>query len=145
YSTFAIPALSGFSGSSQENWVDSYIDLAEYQGQKIRLKFRFGANEGGAPTTPYAGWYVDDIELMDMYKYATKTCITSPNTNECTSIHEVIIDTDGSVATKDEGQSYFNMVIQPNPAGDYAVIKTELPVAQRVDISIHSIDGKEVS
>lgn len=145
YSTLAIPALYGFTGSTQGQWKDSYVDLSAYKGSNIKLKFRFGASDGGAPTTGIPGWLVDDIELMELFKYATKTCITSPNNNVCTDIQEVIVDTDGSVSTKDESIEYFKMSILPNPAGDYAVIKTEIPVAQHVEVKIHTADGKVVS
>jgi extracellular elastinolytic metalloproteinase len=144
YGTLALPSLYGFTGSSDGKWVDSYIDLSEYKGKNLNVKFRFGASDGGAPTTPFAGWYVDDIELMDLYIYDTKTCISSPNNQVCTEIQEIIVDSDGTVNTKNEQVDYFNMVLQPNPAADYVTIRTDLPVAQKVDIIVHNIDGKEM-
>ncbi|MFZ1703979.1 MAG: M36 family metallopeptidase [Saprospiraceae bacterium] len=145
YGTFALPSLSGFTGSSNGEWVDSYIDLSDHQGQNINLKFRFGANESIAPSTANAGWYVDDIELMDLYIYDTKTCISSTNNEICTEIQEIIVDSDGTVNTKDASFDYFNMILQPNPTSDYVVIKTDLPQAQKVEIVVHTLDGKEVA
>src|SRR5690606_19152653 len=77
YGTLAIPALRGWTGSSNGEWIDSYLDLREYVGKTVRFKFRFGANEMTAPTTPNPGWYIDDFELMDLFKYQTKACISS--------------------------------------------------------------------
>ncbi|MBK6783944.1 MAG: M36 family metallopeptidase [Saprospiraceae bacterium] len=145
YGTLAIPSLNGFSGSSNGKWVDSYIDLNEYKGKNIKMKFRFGANGTIAPSTLYAGWHVDDIELMDLYIYDTKACISSPNNEVCTEIQEIIVDSDGIVKTKNEEIDYFNMGLYPNPAGDYFVVKADLPVGQWVDIIIHSIDGQQVA
>jgi len=144
YSTLAIPSLFGFTGSSNGQWIDSYIDLSEYKGKKIKVKFRFGASEAGAPTTEYAGWHVDDIELMDLFIYDTKTCISSPNNQVCTDIQEIIVDSDGTVNSSDEAIDHFNLSLMPNPASDYLVIRTELPVTQNADISIYGTDGKEV-
>lgn len=145
YATLAIPSLYGFTGSSNQQWIDSYIDLSDYKGKKIRVKFRFGASEAGAPTTEYAGWHVDDIELMDLFIYDTKTCISSPNNEVCTDIQEIIVDSDGTVSNKDESIDYFNMLLQPNPAADFVTIRTELPSPQFVEIIVHGADGKEVS
>jgi extracellular elastinolytic metalloproteinase len=145
YGTLAIPALNGFSGSTDGKWVDSYIDLNEWKGKNIKLKFRFGANATIAPSTLYAGWHVDDIELMDLYIYDTKACISSPNNEVCTEIQEIIVDSDGIVNSSDQETDYFNMSLSPNPAADYVVVKAELPYGQWVDITVHSLDGKEVS
>jgi uncharacterized repeat protein (TIGR01451 family) len=145
YGTLAIPALFGFSGSSEGKWVDSYIDLSDYRGKNIKLKFRFGTNATIAPTTENAGWHVDDIELMDLFIYDTKACISSPNNQVCAEIEEVIVDSDGIVNAQDETFDYFNMSLVPNPASDYVVVRTDLPIAQKVDISVFSLDGREIS
>jgi alpha-L-arabinofuranosidase len=82
---------------------------------------------------------------MDLYIYDTKACISSPNNEVCTEIQEIIVDSDGIVKTKNEEIDYFNMGLYPNPAGDYFVVKADLPVGQWVDIIIHSIDGQQVA
>jgi len=41
------------------DWSTAVFDLADYNGQTVRLRFRFGSDQGGNDE----GWYVDDITL----------------------------------------------------------------------------------
>lgn len=49
-------------GSADPNdWVHETVDLAEYLGQKVRIRFRLFSDEFLA----FDGWYIDDIRLSD--------------------------------------------------------------------------------
>jgi len=145
YGTLAIPALRGWTGSSNGVWIDSYIDLREYVGKSVRFKFRFGANETTAPSTPNPGWYIDDFELMDLFKYQTRACITSDGSDPiCTDVMETIINSDGMVNATDERFDHFQLQIFPNPAQDYIIMRAISPIAQDVNVSITSIDGRSI-
>ncbi|MBV6652767.1 MAG: M36 family metallopeptidase, partial [Mameliella sp.] len=74
YGTLVIPFLDVFSGDS-EGWIDTYIDLTDYAGQDINFRFRFGSNEGGVPSGVNVGWFVDNIEIMDMINYNSEACV----------------------------------------------------------------------
>ncbi len=50
-------AFSGNNGSFQQ----TLVNLSEYAGQSILLRFRFGSDDNTAPTG--GGWWVDDIVL----------------------------------------------------------------------------------
>ncbi len=58
YYTAAVPALSmepGWTGSNGTNWNFSVIDITEYAGQQVRLRFNYGTV--GNSSNP--GWEVD--------------------------------------------------------------------------------------
>ena len=52
----------GFGGPADgvPSWQPEIIDLTEYIGHSVRLRFHFGSDNN----TPAPGWYVDDLELL---------------------------------------------------------------------------------
>ncbi|MEN0007009.1 MAG: M36 family metallopeptidase, partial [Bacteroidota bacterium] len=81
YSAFAIPFLDGFTGTQNE-WIDTYIDLSDYVGQDIQFRFRFGSDAQVGSN----GWYVDDIEIMDVFNYNGEACVTADQGNQACAI-----------------------------------------------------------
>jgi hypothetical protein len=45
--------------SGEFGWQTSRVDLAEWAGQMVRLRFRFGSDAGGGAE----GWFIDDLRL----------------------------------------------------------------------------------
>lgn len=61
-----------------EEWVATYVDLSEYAGQEVNFRFRFVAEEALQQNEEATeGWYIDDIEVLDVLNYATEACLTS--------------------------------------------------------------------
>jgi len=54
-----IPA-EGLTGTS-DGWIEANVDLSEYAGQTIRLRFRYQTDR----STTLDGWFVDDLTLSD--------------------------------------------------------------------------------
>ena len=53
------PAFTG----QQATFVNTIVNLSQYAGQSVKIRFRFGSDDNtSAPTAP-AGWWVDDITL----------------------------------------------------------------------------------
>ncbi|MDF1695096.1 MAG: M36 family metallopeptidase [Saprospiraceae bacterium] len=145
YSTFAIPELEGFSGSSNDEWVDSYIDLSEYIGQEIVVRFRFGTNETGGTNAAFPGWYVDDLEMLDLKTYESFACISSENSSEtqCTPPVNIIVESDGILGTEEELDG-FDISVAPNPASDYVSIGLSAEQTTPIQLMLTSIDGRIV-
>lgn len=60
----ATTLLSGrraWSGSSNNKWVKTKVNLAPYANQNLKIRFRFTSDVG----TQLEGWYVDDITIRD--------------------------------------------------------------------------------
>ncbi|MGB3078895.1 MAG: M36 family metallopeptidase [Saprospiraceae bacterium] len=138
YGTFAIPDLFAFSGKSSPTpaMIPVYIDLRDYIGQQVKIRYRFGtdANISGD------GWYVDDVETMDAVIYNAQACLSSDQTNAmCTEAPErgTIVDTSIPNATNDSHDNAA-LGLMPNPAGD--LIQLVLTAAKSDDAMIHVFD-----
>lgn len=138
YATFVLPNLEAFSGNSN-GWVGSYIDLSSYIGKTIKsVRFRYGSDDN----KPGMGWYVDDLEYLDLKNYNTEACVTSNSGDmECTKASEegTIIESHVT-ATHDlvEGK----MEIYPNPASGFINFSLQSQFNGKHQVEIVSLDGK---
>lgn len=116
YTTFAIPNLSGFSGTSN-TWAQSYFDLGAYKGEDILLRFRCGTNNTG-PTQKVGTWYVDDVELIDLLAYDGEACVSSGNgDNVCAKAPGGGVAVGFvTVSASESPNDAFDIQVQPNPA-----------------------------
>ena len=71
----------GFWGQS-EGYLTSYIDLNDYLNSNFRMRFRFVSNQEFDPDNVTEGWYVDDIEVIDMVNYNSQVCVTTAQGDE---------------------------------------------------------------
>lgn len=143
YSTFAIPFLSGFSGNSN-GWKQSYFDLSAYAGKTITFRFRFGSDTNTAPTD--GAWYIDDVEMMDLFHYTGEACITDAGGDQaCASAPEYgVIVEPVTVGTNEPAKELISMLVQPNPADDMLHISFGQALEGQVMASLLSADGRVV-
>ena len=144
FSTFAIPALNGFSGSTDRKWVDTYLDLNNYRGQNIKVRFRFGnegelVSEGEDP-----GWFIDEIELMDLNTYTSAACVSSDQDPEerCTKIQTTVINSTSTTSTNTETLPDA-IEVYPNPVSDLLTISSNGSIIGT--LILRSADGRIVS
>ncbi len=140
YGTFAIPFLNGFSGNSN-GWVQSYIDLSDYAGQSVTVRYRFGSdtNTGGD------GWVVDDTELVDLFNYDGEVCVTSDQGDQiCTRAPEfgVIMNPSTIISTKDPAANAFALTVQPNPSSDLLFVMPGESLEGETRILLIGMDGR---
>jgi uncharacterized repeat protein (TIGR01451 family) len=147
YATLAVPALSGFTGYSGEEWTDSYVDLSEYIGKTVSFQFRFATDATIAPDADFTGWIIDDFELLDIFKYSSQACISAEDgqgEETCTQAIETVINSDGTVSTEDSNNDYFGVTLTPNPAEDYVIISASSPYNVTANVEITNIDGRVI-
>ena len=90
--TFAIPELFVFTGDSGD-WITSYVDLSDYLGKEILIRFRFGCDDSSRPSGENKGWYVDDFEILDLQSYVgDETCVTAQEGDEACDQSTTIIE-----------------------------------------------------
>lgn len=144
YSTFAIPNLKGFSGSSDDLWVDSYVDLSDYKGETISLQFRFGSNATIAADGDNPGWFVDDIEIFDLESFASVACINSDQGDEeqCSNELEFIINSNGAVGIDDKRFEHLSIGVAPNPTQDYFTVRINSHKNENLILELSSAEGK---
>ena len=145
FTTFAIPALQAFSGRTGENdYVDSYIDLSDFIGQTISLRFRFGTNSGTGATAndevfpADGGWFIDDIDLIDLVLDKTTACISTSDDEACTLENVSVLDPQIITSTEDLTIIGERLSIYPNPAGDF--INIDITSKQNQDAILDIVD-----
>lgn len=143
YATFAIPFLYGFSGNSN-GWKQSYFDLSDFAGKNITFRFRFGSDLADAPVN--GAWYIDEVEVMDLFNYAGEACITADGGDQaCASAPEYgVIVQPVMVGTEEPNQTLLSMLVQPNPADDMLNISLGQALEGQVVITLVAADGRTV-
>jgi extracellular elastinolytic metalloproteinase len=158
YVTLAIPSLDAFSGNSGGTWsgtnvnsgpwVDSYIDLSEYIGQSVVFKFRFGSDTSVKALGDVTGWFIDDFELIDIYKYNTSACIIADNGSgerSCTQTLQTLVNTDRDISSAENiYEDVMNFKLSPNPAEDYMIFSASSIKGVQAKISIISPEGRVI-
>lgn len=143
YSTFAIPALEGFSGNS-ETFIDSYVDLSEYKDQDISIRFKFGTDVTTNTFAPDNGWFVDDIDLIDLLEYQTQACIAGDGESGCSAMKKSFVEASIITSNEDIAIQGVELSLNPNPAGDYTAVSIRSDRSFNGQLSVTSMDGRLV-
>jgi extracellular elastinolytic metalloproteinase len=146
YGTLAIPNLGSFSGDS-EGWIPTYVDLSEYIDQEIRIRWRFGSNLDGVGTGANPGWFVDNVELMDLFNYNNETCVSSDQgDNACTTADEsgTIVES-GILNNTTEELDENRIAVFPNPANNMVNVAIQMTNRGDATLSLVSMDGRIMS
>lgn len=148
YQTFVIPFLSAYSGESDlgntGDFTATYVDLSEYLGENLRFRFRFGADAdvGGI------GWFVDDVEVMDMRNYDGQACLTSDDGDDVCAIGiargTIVGSEEAANSTKDLFNTNMEVKVFPNPASDMLNLHIKNDKALDAAVRIVTVDGKEM-
>ncbi|MEO1259701.1 MAG: M36 family metallopeptidase [Bacteroidota bacterium] len=145
YGTFVVPNLQAFSGNSGDEFIPVYVDLSDWAGQAIHLRYRYGSD--AANGTNNGGWIVDDIEYQDLLAYNGEVCVTTDEgDNVCTIAPE-----EGTIVDSREVNNTFeelkdlSISTYPNPVNDLLNIAVESDRQQDIEFSLMTIDGKIVS
>lgn len=144
YETFAIPFLNGFSGNSN-GWKQSYFDLSAFLGKTITFRFRFGSDAAQAPVN--GAWYIDEVEVVDLFNYTGEACVTDASAAEACAIapeYGIIVEPTTGVATDEPNQLDLAMLVQPNPANDVLHISLGKALDGPVVVTLTAADGRTV-
>ena len=154
YTTFAIPGHFAFSGKN-DDYIDSWIDLSEYKNQTVSVRFRFGTNNitpGITPAadndetfTPDSGWFIDDLDIIDLVTLESQACISTTSDQVCTPFATTIINNAIVSGTEDFSIEGVEITVFPNPAQDYFIMKVISEKAFDANMSLLSIDGQVIS
>ena len=145
-STLSVPALRAYSGSSGGEWLDTYIDLRSYLGEELLVRFRFGSNGSGAPNAFNPGWYVDDIEFLDLVNYNGEACVSSLLGDQaCTRAPYLGTVVESAIVSAAKSRDRELAVkLFPNPARDVLNVMLELEAPSQVTIGLAGIDGRHI-
>ncbi|MBI1225278.1 MAG: T9SS type A sorting domain-containing protein [Bacteroidetes bacterium] len=141
YGTFITPNLYAWSGTTNGEFIPTYVDLRDWLGQDLVFRFRFGTDDN---TEGPLGWVVDDIEFMDLLSYNGEACVTTgQGDNKCTIAPEegTIVESQFFSSTV-EKIGDMTMNVFPNPAKDVLNIALTTESQKDVSLSLLTIDGK---
>ena len=148
YTTFATVDLEAFSGSNGE-FEASYVDLSSFMGERVTIRFRFGSLEyvnENIPNKVYDGWFIDDVEFLDLQRYQSEACATSAQGDNVCAMAEAggtVVEIGGlntSVQNLEELGLQFEVF--PNPAGDYLNISLRNEIAREGVLSLYNVSGQ---
>lgn len=141
FSLFAVPRIKAWHGESN-GWVHTVVDLSEYAGKEVFVRFRFASdgNTGGL------GWFIDDIELVELFNYNAEVCISSTDGDIGCAIAEragtiVASDITSSISDTERPRS-FAMNVFPNPANNRFMVDIVSETAQRAELSVANASGQ---
>ena len=140
YFAIPLPELRAFYGDSK-TFIPTYVDLNELNNQEINLQFRFGSNDNRNAT----GWFIDDIEIMDMFNYNSEACVSADGLETvCAEALEkgTIVEPQFTIPNRDVNTIPLKLEVFPNPAADLVYCTINLPKANEVRVKIVSLDGR---
>lgn len=142
---FGLSYPFGYTGlSSQEKKMDpTYIDLSEFIGEKVKIRYRFYTDDEFSGD----GWYVDDIEITDALFYNSEVCSISDQSEQyCSSAPErgTFVESQIPTATEEDHSSAV-FAIMPNPADDLIRVVMSSPKNENAIVSIYNLTGQMVS
>ncbi len=142
FTLFAIPRIKAWHGKS-DGFVQTVIDLSEYAGKEVLIRFRF-ASDGEISGV---GWFIDDIELVDLFNYNSEACITSEK-GDAACAEDVnggtIVASDITSATIDASAASFDLNVFPNPSRNFVTIDITSEHAQHAEITMVNNAGQQI-
>ncbi len=143
--TFSNAGQGAFWGSS-DGYKDSYVDLSPYLGEYILVRFRFGSDaEEEGDVEEGIGWYVDDVEIMDMFNFHTEACVTSEESSVCAfAPGKGTVVNAGDPSSINDPQNLINVELFPTPADEVINFSFTVDNPEDFNLGIFSIDGREV-
>ncbi|MFT5746003.1 MAG: extracellular elastinolytic metalloproteinase [Saprospiraceae bacterium] len=138
--TSALAGRDAFTGDSGNDYAQSIIDLSDFSGETIQIRFRFATDDGTADE----GWRLDDIELFGAFYSVTNTaCIVDENGDEqCSEASTVIFGEQPNATIDNELDAEIS--IYPNPAQSKFFVKMDNAPSERVQLTIRGIDGRVI-
>lgn len=146
YNAFTIPFLNGFYGAGN-GFVASYIDLSDYAGELVKIRFRFGTDVDGVMSAVPNGWVVDDIEIMDLVNYDAEACVSyAEGEDNCVALGNggIIINSGELVNSTDRQIPASGARLYPNPAGDFVNVSLDEAYRNDCTVALYDINGRQV-
>lgn len=141
--TAAATGLDAYWGNSN-GYFDAYIDLSDMAGQSVYLRWRFGSDA----EVFNEGWWVDNIEQLDLFRYTPTASLISDEGDEATaSLPEggIMVGTEFTSNTTDPVLGETQVKVFPNPADDLVKVFIRSQQNGPVSIQLFSLDGRLLS
>lgn len=138
----------GFWGRNDE-FITSYIDLSAFMGERVTIRYRFGSlfyDNDFVPNKIYDGWFIDDVEFLDLQRYQSEACATSAQGDNVCAMAEAggtVVEVGGlNTSVQDLEDLGLQFEVFPNPAGDYVNISLRNEVVREGVLSLYNVSGQ---
>jgi extracellular elastinolytic metalloproteinase len=142
YQTFVLPNQKAFWGSTNNTFVPTYVDLSAYTGQNAKFRFRFG----GDSLDRFAGWFIDDVMVMDMVTYNGTARARSAQGDTATVVapfRGTVVEPVNNVATSEIAND-FSINAFPNPTSDFLNLEIRGAATETATVTLTDVAGREV-
>lgn len=152
FGVFTTLELNAFWGDNNE-FEASYVDLSAFMGEIATIRFRFGSGQdnndnSSIPNTAYDGWFIDDVEFLDLVQYQSEACATTAEgDNACAVAAEggTLVEVGGlNTSVQDLEDLGLQFAVFPNPAGDYLNISLRNEAAKTGTLGLFNMNGQEL-
>ncbi len=147
-SLFVAADLTAFWGES-EQFITSYIDLSAFMGERVTIRYRFGSllnPNTSVPNQNFDGWFIDDVEFLDLQIYQSEACATSAEgDNVCAMAIAggTFVEVGGlNTSTQDLEALGLQFEVFPNPAGAYINVSLRNEAAKEGLLSLYNMNGQ---
>jgi extracellular elastinolytic metalloproteinase len=118
----------------------TYIDLNDYKGRRIQVRYRFKSNA----TIASLGWYIDDAMMMDMENYnATARLTTTQGDNLSFTADDRGTIVEPTIRTGTKELADFDVQISPNPTDNVLNVNIN-STSDKAVLILRTIQGQEV-
>jgi uncharacterized repeat protein (TIGR01451 family) len=136
----ALRGINSFWGNSN-GFREIIVDLADYSGQDVFIRWRFISDT----SVRNRGWWVDDIELLDMVNYdGTATLTSDAGDNWPANVDNYgVLAVGGTIDnTNDPVLGQTDVRVYPNPADQFVTVNITSERAGDANVQLLSIDGR---
>lgn len=140
YGTFTLPNIYAFTGNSN-GWIDTYVDLSDYMGEEVMIRFNFGCD--GNTANLAEGWFMDDFTIMDMFNYQTEACVRyAEGPDLCAEApgRGTVVEHSTAVLVSDPRMG--TIQVYPNPARESVFLTIDRPSTSDIQVTLLSLDGR---
>lgn len=134
-----ISGAAAFHGSS-EGYIQSIVDLSDFAGESVRIRFQFASDNSGGGD----GWYVDNIELVqNLRPYFNTACVTATeDAGDCSTAAAIAVGEIIDNVTKPLEE--LAVAVFPNPTDGKVILTIADPEMKEAQLNILSVDGVQL-
>jgi len=126
---------------SSQGYIYSLVDLRDFAGSTVQLRFRLSGRWSGFDNFPKSEWFINEIQMItNLTTIENTACVTDLDNNEnCANVATALF---GTSTVSVENVDAHNIELYPNPTtGEFALQVPEI-IAQTINVSLYSSDGR---
>lgn len=141
--------LNSYWGQTAD-WREVVVDLSEFNGQNFMFRFRFGSDgDATSPVNaPAPGWYVDNIEYLDVFRYNGVATLTTDQGDTAEAYGQdggVLVESTTISDANDPLLEQTSVSVYPNPANNFVNVNVQSKLSGEALVQLTSVDGRLIA